>query len=72
MIAKLLGQSEAGPAHLTARLAGTLRANDQRQDYVRCGLRMESDGSLSAGLIVRPPGDPARAPGDAVAVLRLD
>ncbi|NOT40076.1 MAG: molybdopterin molybdotransferase MoeA [Alphaproteobacteria bacterium] len=89
MIAKLLGRDDA-QTPLTARLAGTLAANEQRQDYVRCGLRTESDGTLTAepfpvqdssmlrllahadGLIVRPPGDPARADGDAVAVLRLD
>lgn len=90
MIAKLLGQADGAHAPVTARLAGTLPANDQRQDYVRCGLRTESDGTLSAepfpvqdssmlrllahadGLIVRPPHDPARADGEAVAVLRLD
>lgn len=90
MIAKLLGLADAGQVHVTARLAGALGANDQRQDYVRCGLRMESDGSLTAepfpvqdssmlrllahadGLIVRPPGDPARVAGEAVAILRLD
>jgi molybdopterin molybdotransferase len=47
MIAKLLGRNDLAPT-LTARLAGTLTPNDERQDYVRCGLRMESDGTLSA------------------------
>jgi molybdopterin molybdotransferase len=47
MIAKLLGRNDLAPM-LTARLAGTLSRNDDRQDYVRCGLRMESDGTLSA------------------------
>ena len=90
MIAKMLGQTDSGQVHVIARLAGVLGANDQRQDYVRCGLRTESDGSLTAepfpvqdssmlrllahadGLIVRPPGDPARVAGEAVAILRLD
>ncbi len=47
MIAKLLGRNDLAPT-LTARLAGTLTPNDERQDYVRCGLRTESDGTLSA------------------------
>lgn len=90
MIYKLLGRSDAPSVPVTARLAGGLKPNDQRQDYVRCGLRAEDDGSLVAepfpvqdssmlrlyahadGLIVRPPGDPARADGEAVTVLRLD
>lgn len=47
MIAKLLGRADLPPT-LNARLAGTLAANDERQDYVRCRLRAESDGTLSA------------------------
>ncbi len=47
MISKLLGRNDVAPT-LTARLAGTLTPNDERQEYVRCGLRMESDGALSA------------------------
>lgn len=48
MIMKLLGRTDAAQPLLTARLAGTLAANDQRQDYIRCGLRTESDGTLTA------------------------
>ncbi len=47
MIAKLLGRNDLAPT-LTARLAGRLAPNDERQDYVRCGLRTETDGTLSA------------------------
>ncbi len=47
MIAKLSGRVDVAQT-LTARLAGTLRPNDERQDYVRCGLRTEGDGTLSA------------------------
>ncbi len=89
MIFRLLGRMEPPLATVTARLANALPANDQRQDYMRCGLHAEADGSLVAepfpvqdssmlrlyahasGLIVRPPGDPALAAGDAVSVLRL-
>jgi molybdopterin molybdotransferase len=88
MIFRLLGRTDAALQPLTARLADPLGANDQRQDYIRCGLR-EADGGLIAepfpvqdssmlrvyahadGLIVRPPGDAARAAGEAVSVLRL-
>jgi molybdopterin molybdotransferase len=44
MIYKLLGSTDAPLVTVAARLAGTLNPNDQRQDYVRCGLRTDSDG----------------------------
>jgi molybdopterin molybdotransferase len=90
MIFRMLGCVSPPQVLVQARLAEGLKPNDQRQDYVRCGLRLEGDGGFVAepfpvqdssmlrlfahadGLIVRPPGDPARAAGDAVSVLRLD
>ena len=47
MIAKLLGAAD--PLQTTqAKLAAALGANDQRQDYVRCHLRFEPDGTAVA------------------------
>ena len=40
--------SSHGVTPLSARLAGPLGANDQRQDYVRCGLRVDGEGFLVA------------------------
>jgi molybdopterin molybdotransferase len=89
MIFRLLGAVEPPWRFTQARLAGPIAANDQRQDYVRCHLIVEADGTEVAepfpvqdssmlkpyafadGLIVRPPGDPARATGDGVSVLHL-
>lgn len=48
LIYKLLGRTEAPLPPLSARLAGPLGANDQRQDYVRCGLRVDGEGFLVA------------------------
>jgi molybdopterin molybdotransferase len=89
MIVRLLGASESPWRVAQARLANALPANDQRQDYVRCHIVSQPDGSEIAeafpvqdssmlrtyafadGLIVRPPGDPARVAGDVVSVLHL-
>jgi molybdopterin molybdotransferase len=89
MILRLLGSTEP-PFHVSqARLATPLPQNDARQEYLRCHVRMESDGTSVAepfpvqdssmlkplaqagALIVRPPGDPAKAAGDAVSLLFL-
>lgn len=48
MIFKMLGRTDPPHAMIRARLAGTLRANDTRQDYVRCHLRGEADGTFVA------------------------
>ena len=88
MIFRLLGSSEVPWRMSTARLAGAVAANDQRQDYVRCHVVAQADGDVAEpfpvqdssmlktyafadGLIVRPPGDPARNAGDSVSVLHL-
>ena len=84
-------QQRETPWRMTqARLSSALPANDQRQDYVRCHLQTQADGTDIAepfpvqdssmlrpyaaadALIVRPPGDPAKAAGDSVSVLHLD
>ena len=89
MIFRLLGASDAPLRTTQARLASALPANDQRQDYVRCHVVGQADGTQIAeafpvqdssmlrtyafadGLIVRPPGDPAKEPGDGVSVLHI-
>jgi molybdopterin molybdotransferase len=89
MILRLLGASEPAWRITQARAAVALPANEQRQDYVRCHLVRQADGSdvaepfpvqdssmmrtyaFADALIVRPPGDPAKAPGDLVSVLHL-
>jgi molybdopterin molybdotransferase len=48
MIFKMLGRTEPPHALITARLAGVLPPNDVRQDYLRCHLRPEPDGSFAA------------------------
>jgi molybdopterin molybdotransferase len=48
MISKLLGSSEPPLRFVDAKLAHPLPANDKRQDYMRCHLRGEADGSLVA------------------------
>jgi molybdopterin molybdotransferase len=90
MIFRLLGNNAPAWRTSRARLATPLPANEQRQDYIRCHLAEQSDGSTTAepypvqdssmlrpyaaadGLIVRPPGDPAKAAGEPVSVLHLD
>ena len=47
LIARLSGRSYAAPL-ATARLGKPMRANDQRQDYVRARLEHKADGYLSA------------------------
>jgi len=89
MIFRLLGSGEAPWRMMPARLSSALPANEQRQDYVRCHLEAQADGTMIAdpfpvqdssmmrlyaaaeGLIVRPPGDSAKAPGDSVSVMHL-
>jgi molybdopterin molybdotransferase len=87
-LAALLGTRHT-PALIEAKLAGALKANGTRQDYVRTRIvRREGvviaepfalqDSSMQKifaeadGLIVRKPGAPAAAPGEAVEVLLLD
>jgi molybdopterin molybdotransferase len=87
-LAALLGTRHM-PTVIEARLAGALKPNGSRQDYVRTRIvRREGvviaepfalqDSSMqkifaeSDGLIVRKPGAPAAAPGEAVDVLLLD
>lgn len=90
MIFRLLGNSAAPWRVTQAQLSTALPANDQRQDYIRCHLQVQADGSEIAepfpvqdssmlrpfaaadGLIVRPPGDGAKAAGDGVSVVHLD
>jgi molybdopterin molybdotransferase len=48
MINKLLGYTEPPGRTAQAKLAEALSANDQRQDYVRCHLRYEADGTVIA------------------------
>lgn len=48
MIYKLLGRADAALAPVSAKLAGAVASNDQRQDYVRCALRVDGDGHLVA------------------------
>jgi molybdopterin molybdotransferase len=43
---QMLGQAAGLPATTTARLAVDVRANDQREDYVRALARRQADGSL--------------------------
>ena len=87
---RLLGATEPALRIGRARLASTLRANDERQDYVRCHLRTDEDGidvaepfpvqdssmlkplAQADALIVRPPGDPAKAAGDLVSLVHLN
>jgi molybdopterin molybdotransferase len=89
MIFRLSGASDSPWRFTQARLANALTANDQRQDYVRCHIVAQPDGSevveafpvqdssmlrtyaFADGLIVRPPGDPAKTAGDVVSVLHL-
>jgi molybdopterin molybdotransferase len=89
MIYRLLGATEPAWRVGRARLATPLRANDERQDYVRCHVRADADGTDVAepfpvqdssmlkplaqadALIVRPPGDPAKAAGDVVSLVHL-
>ena len=89
MIHRLLGASGASWRMTQARLATALPANTERQDYMRCHLELQADGTavaepfpvqdssmlrpyaLADGLIVRPPGDPAKAAGDSVSVMHL-
>ncbi len=47
LIASLSGRAYASPL-ASARLAQKMKANDQRQDYVRAQLQRQSDGSLTA------------------------
>jgi molybdopterin molybdotransferase len=89
MILRMLGATDPPWRAGQARLASALGANDERQDYVRCRLRIEEAGhaiaepfpvqdssmlkplALADALIVRPPGDPAKAPGDLVSLVHL-
>lgn len=48
MIYKLLGRADGAIAPVSAKLASPVGPNDQRQDYVRCGLRVDGDGLLVA------------------------
>jgi molybdopterin molybdotransferase len=48
MINKLLGNRDPAWRPFQAKLAETLKANDQRQDYVRCYVRFEPDGTAVA------------------------
>lgn len=47
LLAALSGTPEDMPVH-SARLGGDLRANDQRQDYLRARLTRQADGTLVA------------------------
>lgn len=87
-ILRMLGLDPALPRG-KARLAGSLPANDQREDYLRArylgseaGMRTvetapRQDSSMFAtftradALVVRPPHDPERAPGDLVEIIDL-
>lgn len=89
MLFRLAGATEPAWRTSRAKLASPLRANDERQDYVRCRITVDADGNQTAepfpvqdssmlkplaqadALIVRPPGDRARAPGDLVSLLHL-
>jgi molybdopterin molybdotransferase len=78
---------DLAPAHRMSQmqLGTALPANDQRQDYLRAQIvggqavpwPSQDSGELkplawSGALIVRPPFDPAKSPGDAVNVLLLE
>ena len=85
LIRALCGAGWRGHPVATARLAAPLRANDQRQDYLRA--RLNADGTVEAfslqdsgnlstyaradALILRAPHAPAAAAGDTVSMLRL-
>jgi molybdopterin molybdotransferase len=89
MIFRLLGATEPAWRMGRGRLAAPLRANDERQEYVRCHVRTDADGTdivepfpvqdssmlkplaQADALIVRPPGDPAKAAGDVVSLVHL-
>jgi molybdopterin molybdotransferase len=90
MIFRLLGRTGSPWRVTQVPLSTALAANDQRQDYVRCHLQTQADGTQIAepfpvqdssmlrpyaaadGLIVRPPGEQARAVGEFVSVMHLD
>lgn len=85
LIRTLCGAGWRGHPVATARLAAPLRANDQRQDYLRA--RLNADGTIEAfplqdsgnlstyaradALILRAPHAPTAAAGDTVPMLRL-
>ncbi len=89
IIYRLLGATEPAWRTGRARLATPLPANDERQDYLRCHVRNDPDGTdivepfpvqdssmlkplaQADALIVRPPGDPAKAAGDVVSLVHL-
>ena len=85
LVRTLAGERWTGHRLATARLAAPLKANDQRQDYLRA--RLDTDGMVAAfpvqdsgnlstlaranALILRPPHAPAADAGDAVDVILL-
>ena len=48
IIAQLLGTPGVALTPRTARLGADLKANDQREDYLRCRLESQKDGGLTA------------------------
>jgi len=48
MLAKFLGRAETEPGRITAHLGADLKANDLREDYLRCTLARAADGLIVA------------------------
>jgi molybdopterin molybdotransferase len=48
MLAKFLGRPETEPRRMTVRLGTDLKANDQREDYLRAALARGPDGAVVA------------------------
>ncbi|MFT3808781.1 MAG: molybdopterin molybdotransferase MoeA [Micropepsaceae bacterium] len=84
LVRTLAGEAWTGQRLATARLAAPLKANDQRQDYLRARLDggavtafpLQDSGNLSTyaranALIVRPPHAPTADTGDLVQVLAI-
>ena len=85
-LARMQGLPGDAPATVPARLAGDLKENDGREDYMRARLApdltvtpfpkqdsgMVSSLAIANALIVRPPHAPAAKAGDLVPVIQLD
>jgi molybdopterin molybdotransferase len=46
MLARFLGRAETEPQRIAAHLGGDLKANDQREDYLRAALERRPDGAV--------------------------
>jgi molybdopterin molybdotransferase len=73
-IEKMLGRVGGAIVSATAKLGAPMKANDQRQDYLRATLARDSEGALVAkadALIVRAPHAPEAKVGDLTEIVSL-